>query len=294
MKGILLAGGSGSRLYPMTRTTSKQLLPVYDKPLIYYPLSTLMDLGITEIVVISTPRDLPGIRSLLGGGAEFGLRLSYRVQNRPEGIAQSLLIASDFIDEDICLILGDNLFMLNGELARLRSLASGPALETAAVVLCPVKDPERFGVADCDAGGRVLRLVEKPKLPTSNLAVTGLYFYPSDVAGLAATLRPSARGELEITDLNNLYLAQGRLRALRLERESRWLDAGTPDALLEASELAARAWRNERNPAGYPEEMARRRGLISQEDYEALLRSMKPGTPYLEHLRALSASLWRS
>lgn len=288
MKGIILAGGSGSRLAPLTAVMSKQLLPVYDKPMIYYPLSTLMDLGITEILVISTPRDLPNIQKLLGDGSRLGLSLSYRIQEKPAGIAQGFLIAGDFIDRSVCLILGDNLFKLESEMTALRRIAVRKRLDRAAVVLCPVKDPERFGVADCDEEGRVVRITEKPRIPTSDLAVTGLYFYPADVLEKARALRPSARGELEITDINSAYLREGRLESLKLSADSLWLDAGTPDSLLAASELAARAYREEKSLFGYAEAMALRRGLIDQDSFEKALASFKPGTPYAEHLRTLA------
>lgn len=289
MKGIVLAGGSGSRLAPLTNTTSKQLLPVYDKPMVYYPLSTLIDLGIWEILIISTPRDLPNIEALFGDGSRYGLRLTYRVQEKPNGIAECFLIAGDFIDEPVCLILGDNIFVLSEELSALRKLAQFESLNDAHILLCPVKDPERFGVADCDKLGRVLRLVEKPKIPTSNLASVGLYFYPQDVTEKARLLKPSARGELEITDLNNRYLEEGRLHALRMHENSRWLDAGTPDSLLASSVLIEREYREKKNPAGYVEAMALKRGLIDIQAFERLLNTMKPGTPYREHLRALAS-----
>lgn len=199
MKGIVLAGGSGSRLAPLTNTTSKQLLPVYDKPMVYYPLATLMDLGIKDVLIISTPRDLPNIEALFGSGNQFGLNITYRVQSAPNGIAECFLLADYFIDEPICLILGDNIFILREELLQLRQLVQTP-LDTAAILLCPVQDPERFGVANCDENGRVLKLEEKPRTPTSNLASVGLYFYPADVLDKARQLKPSARGELEITD----------------------------------------------------------------------------------------------
>lgn len=293
MKGIILAGGSGSRLAPLTNTTSKQLLPVYDKPMVYYPLSTLIDLGIQEILIISTPRDLPNIEALFGDGSRFGVKLSYRAQEKPNGIAECFLIAGDFVDEPVCLILGDNIFVLGEELSKLRGLTQSATLDDAHILLCPVKDPERFGVADCDESGRVLRLVEKPKIPTSNLASVGLYFYPKDVTEKARLLRPSARGELEITDLNNRYLEEGRLHALRMHESSRWLDAGTPDSLLESAVLIEREFREKRNPAGYVEAMALKRGLIDAQMFERLLNEMKPGTPYREHLRALASSTMR-
>lgn len=287
MKGIVLAGGSGSRLAPLTNTTSKQLLPVYDKPMVYYPLATLMDLGIKDVLIISTPRDLPNIEALFGDGKQFGLTITYRVQSAPNGIAECFLLADDFIDEPICLILGDNIFILREELLQLRRFVQEP-LETAAILLCPVQDPERFGVANCGENGRVLKLEEKPRTPTSNLASVGLYFYPADVLDKARQLKPSARGELEITDLNNIYLQENRLNALRMTESSLWLDAGTPDSLLQASVEVEREIREHGNPVGYLEVLALRRGLISETSFEALVTSLKPGTPYREKLRQLA------
>lgn len=287
MKGIVLAGGSGSRLAPLTNTTSKQLLPVYDKPMVYYPLATLMDLGIKDVLIISTPRDLPNIEALFGDGNHFGLNIIYRVQSAPNGIAECFLLADDFIDEPVCLILGDNIFILREELLQLRRFVQEP-LDSAAILLCPVQDPERFGVANCDENGRVVKLEEKPRAPTSNLASVGLYFYPADVLDKARQLKPSARGELEITDLNNLYLQENRLNALRMSDSSLWLDAGTPDSLLQASVEVEREIRELCNPVGYLEVMALRRGLISETSFEALVTSMKPGTPYREKLRQLA------
>lgn len=289
MKGIILAGGSGSRLAPMTNTMSKQLLPVYDKPMVYYPLSTLIDLGINEVLIISTPRDLPNIKSLFGDGSQLGVKLCYKVQAAPNGIAECFLIANDFIDESVALILGDNIFLLEEELTRLRRLVQYRDISNAEILLCPVKDPERFGVAECDKNGRVIHLVEKPKVPTSNLASVGLYFYPKDVVEKAKNLKPSARGELEITDLNNLYLEEGRLHAVRMDADSRWLDAGTPDSLLESAVLIEREYREHKRPVGYIEVLALRRGLINESQFEAILQQMKPGTPYREHLRLLAS-----
>lgn len=287
MKGIILAGGSGSRLAPLTNTTSKQLLPVYDKPMVYYPLGTLIDLGIRDILIISTPRDLPNIKQLFGNGNDFGIRLEYRVQEKPNGIAECFLIADDFVDEPIALILGDNIFLLRDELFALRKLAT-QNIEDATILLRSVKDPERFGVAECDNSGRVLRLVEKPKVPVSNLVSVGLYFYPSDVVSRAKRLKPSARGELEITDLNNLYLEEQRLCSLRMSEDSLWLDAGTPDSLLRASCLVEREIREHGVPAGYLEILALRRGLIDTNAFEQLVTRFKVGTPYRERLRSLA------
>lgn len=287
MKGIILAGGSGSRLAPLTNTTSKQLLPVYDKPMVYYPLGTLIDLGIRDILIISTPRDLPNIKHLLGDGSDFGIRLTYRIQEKPNGIAECFLIAEDFIDESVALILGDNVFLLRDEFYTLRKLTM-ENIGDAVILLRSVKDPERFGVAECDDLGRVLRLVEKPKVPVSNLVSVGLYFYPNDVVKKAKKLTPSARGELEITDLNNLYLDEQRLSSLRMSEDSLWLDAGTPDSLLRASCLVEREIREHGVPAGYLEILALRRGLIDTDAFERLVARFKVGTPYRERLRSLA------
>lgn len=287
MKGIVLAGGSGSRLAPLTNTTSKQLLPVYDKPMVYYPLATLMDLGIKDVLIISTPRDLPNIEALFGDGNQYGLHITYRVQSAPNGIAECFLLADDFIDEPVCLILGDNIFILREELLQLRRFVQEP-LDTASILLCPVQDPERFGIANCDGSGRVVKLEEKPCTPTSNLASVGLYFYPADVLDKARQLKPSARGELEITDLNNLYLQEDRLNALRMSDSSLWLDAGTPDSLLQASVEVEREIREHSNPVGYLEVLALRHGLINETSFEGLVTSLKPGTPYREKLRQLA------
>ena len=287
MKGIILAGGSGSRLAPLTNTTSKQLLPVYDKPMVYYPLGTLIDLGIRDILIISTPRDLPNIKQLFGNGNDFGIRLEYRVQEKPNGIAECFLIADDFVDEPIALILGDNIFLLRDELFALRKLAT-QNIEDATILLRSVKDPERFGVAECDNSGRVLRLVEKPKVPVSNLVSVGLYFYPSDVVSRAKRLKPSARGALEITALNKLYVGEQRICSLRMSEDSLWLDAGTPDSLLRASCLVEREIREHGVPAGYLEILALRRGLIDTNAFEQLVTRFKVGTPYRERLRSLA------
>lgn len=287
MKGIILAGGSGSRLAPLTNTTSKQLLPIYDKPMVYYPLATLIDLGIRDILIISTPRDIPNIKSLFGNGTQLGLSLQYRIQERPNGIAECFLIANEFIDESVCLILGDNIFLMKDELFSLRKIAN--SLQEAHILLCSVHDPERFGVAECDADGRVIRLVEKPRVPISNLASVGLYFYPKDVVEKARRLKPSARGELEITDINNLYLNEGRLSAALMSESSLWLDAGTPDSLLQASNAVHEAILNG-IPAGYLEVLALRRGLITHDGFEKLVNRFKIGTPYREALRRFAFS----
>ena len=234
MKGIILAGGAGTRLHPVTKSISKQILPVYDKPMIYYPLSVLMLAGIREILIISTPEDLPLYQTLLEDGSQLGLRLSYTIQPSPDGLAQAFLIGEDFIGaEPVCLILGDNIFYGHGFGRTLRQAA---ALENGAVVFgYYVNDPQRYGVVDFDQNGKVLSVEEKPVHPKSNYAVTGLYFYGNDVIGKAKTLKPSKRGELEITDLNRLYLEEGRLTVRVMGRGMAWLDTGTQESLLQAA-----------------------------------------------------------
>ena len=261
MKGILLAGGSGTRLHPMTLAASKQLLPVYDKPMVYYPLSTLMLAGIRDILVISTPEDLPQFRRLLGDGARFGVRFAYAEQPRPEGIAQAFLIGRDWIAGEACaLALGDNLIHADNLSTLLRGGRTRP--HGATVFAYQVRDPERYGVVSFDAGGRVVDIVEKPTAAQSNWAVTGLYFYDAAVSDLARTIRPSARGELEITDLNRLYLEAGSLTVERLSRGCAWLDAGTPDSLLQAATFVQTIQSRTGMLVGCPEEVAFRMGYI--------------------------------
>ncbi len=261
MKGIILAGGSGTRLHPATLASSKQLLPVYDKPMIYYPLSTLMLAGIRDILVISTPEDLPQFRRLLGNGGRLGVRFAYAEQPRPEGLAQAFLIGRDWIGGEACaLALGDNLIHAEHLSATLRQAVAREA--GATVFAYEVRDPERYGVVSFNAEGRAVEIVEKPTQPKSDWAVTGLYFYDSDVTELAASIHPSARGELEITDLNRRYLEAGRLHVERLTRGCAWLDAGTPDSLLQAATYVQTIQARTGLLVGCPEEVAYRMGYI--------------------------------
>lgn len=293
MKGIILAGGSGSRLYPMTKTTSKQLLSVYDKPMIYYPLSTLMLFGISEILIISTPRDLPVIRDLFGDGTQLGLTLDYKVQEEPNGIAQAFILGEEFIkrksktddeDQDVCLILGDNIFYMGDQYHNFKREVQDNEGKNATIFAYHVSDPERFGVVEIDKDHKAISIEEKPVHPKSNYALVGLYFYPFDVVEKVKSLKPSARGEYEITDLNKLYLAEYRLRVVPMRRGNAWLDAGTPDSLMAASTFVQIVEKRQGLKIACIEEIAYRRGFIDDKQMLRLIDQLKDGNSYKQYL----------
>ena len=288
MKGLILAGGAGTRLYPLTLVTSKQLLPVYDKPMIYYPLSTLMLAGIRDILIISTPEDTPRFQHLLGDGSQFGIRLSYAIQPSPDGLAQAFLIGEEFIDGESCaMILGDNIFYGNGFSKILKKAAEAAGQGRATVFGYYVNDPERFGIVEFDQNGKVLSVEEKPENPKSNYAITGLYFYPAGVAKKAGQVKPSARGELEITSLNEIYLQEELLNVELLGRGFAWLDTGTMDSLVEAADFVRMVEKRQGVKISAPEEIAYRYEWISADTLrESANRYGK--SPYGEHLRSVA------
>jgi glucose-1-phosphate thymidylyltransferase len=288
MKGIILAGGAGTRLYPLTMVTSKQLLPVYDKPMIYYPLSTLMLAGIKDILIISTPTDLPRFEDLLGDGSEYGIKLSYKVQPSPDGLAQAFILGEEFIGEDACaMVLGDNIFYGNGFGTILRSAKADAENGKATVFGYYVNDPERFGIVEFDEEGKAVSIEEKPAVPKSNYAVTGLYFYPAGVSKKANEVKPSARGELEITTLNDMYLQEGTLNVKLLGRGFAWLDTGTMDSLVEAAQFVKMIEDRQSITISAPEEIAYVNKWISKEKLmESAQRYGK--SPYGAHLKAVA------
>ena len=284
MKGIVLAGGAGTRLYPLTMVTSKQLLPVYDKPMIYYPLSTLMMAGIRDILIISTPTDLPNFERLLGDGSQFGIRLSYKVQPSPDGLAQAFLLGEEFIGDDCCaMVLGDNIFYGSGFRARLKQAAADAQQGRASIFGYYVNDPERFGIVEFDENGKVISVEEKPQHPKSNYCITGLYFYDNRVVDMAKRVKPSARGELEITDLNRFYLEDGTLNVQLLSRGYAWLDTGTMDSLVDAADFVRTIETRQGSQIAALEEIAFNEGWI---DKETLLQSAQRygKSPYGQHL----------
>jgi len=289
MKGIILAGGAGTRLYPLTMVTSKQLLPIYDKPMIYYPLSTLMLAGIKDILIISTPTDLPNFERLLGDGSEYGVNFSYKVQPSPDGLAQAFILGEEFIGDDACaMVLGDNIFYGNGFGKTLRAATKNAEENKRATVFgYYVNDPERFGIVEFDANGKAISIEEKPKVPKSNYAVTGLYFYPAGVSARANQVKPSARGELEITTLNEMYLNDDILDVQLLGRGFAWLDTGTMDSLAEATQFVQMIQNRQGIQISAPEEIAYKNGWITKD--KLLESAAKYGkSPYGSHLKAVA------
>lgn len=284
MKGILLAGGSGTRLYPLTKIISKQLLPVYDKPMIYYPLSILMLFGIKDILIISTPQDTPNIEKLFQDGSKLGLNISYKVQESPDGIAQAFLLGEEFIgNDDVCLILGDNIFYMGDQLDSFKKEINKNKGNKATIFAYHVNDPERFGVIEFDKNLNVLSIEEKPKEPKSNYVSVGLYFYPSDVVEKTKTLKPSARGELEITDLNNLYLKENKLSVIPMKRGNAWLDAGTPDSLMDSSNFIQIIEKRQGLKIACLEEIAYKNKFINDIQMKEIIDSLKKGA-YKDYL----------
>jgi glucose-1-phosphate thymidylyltransferase len=290
MKALILAGGAGTRLHPVTKVISKQLLPVYDKPMIYYPLSVLMLAGIREIMIISTPHDLPNFRSLFGDGSQLGLNICYGEQPRPEGLAQAFIIGAEFIgNDDVCMVLGDNLFFGAGLQGMLQKAASIVSEERNAVVFgYYVDDPQRYGVAEVDDQGKVLSIDEKPQNPKSNFAITGLYFYPNSVVEMAKTVKPSPRGELEITTINQDFLQQGRLKLQLMSRGYAWLDTGTHEAMTEATEFVKVMEKRTSLKIACIEEIALRMGYINREQFQKNIDELGKSS-YAEYLRKLKS-----
>lgn len=276
MKGIILAGGSGTRLYPLTKTTSKQLLPVYDKPMIYYPMSTLMQFDIRDVLIISTPQDTPNIERLFGNGNTLGMHIHYAIQEKPQGIAQAFTIGAQFINgQDVCLILGDNIFHMGGQLPWFRKTVNKNQGKRATIFAYHVSDPERFGVVEFDNKLNAVSIEEKPKNPKSNFASVGLYFYPGDVVEKAKSLKPSARGEYEITDLNNLYLAEHRMSVVPMLRGNAWLDAGTPKSLIDSSNFVQIIEERQGLKIACIEEIAYRRNFINKAQLNNIINTLK-------------------
>src|SRR5574344_2589636 len=284
MKGIILAGGSGTRLYPLTKTTSKQLLPVYDKPMIYYPLSTLMLFGIKDILIISTPQDTPNIEKLFGNGQKLGLNIQYAIQNEPKGIAQAFTIGADFIgNEDVCLSLGDNICYMGDQFHTFKEAVKNNEGKCATIFAYHVSDPERFGVVEFDKDFNAVSIEEKPKEPKSNYASVGLYFYPKDVVEKARSLKPSKRGEYEITDLSNLYLKEGRMSVVPMKRGNAWLDAGTPDSLMDSGSFVQIIEKRQGLKIACIEEIAYKKGFIDDDQMQSLIDELKQGN-YKDYL----------